>query len=337
MLSLTQETPRPPLNELTVDIEFQRCLDSLNYLIKYKGTTQARELVSFLTEQLRVNGITPPAITTTAYINTIPPESEPPYPGDIELESRIAAIIRWNALAMVVKANKHSDGLGGHISTYASSSTLYEVAFNHIFKGNAGGHSADQIYFQGHASPGNYARSYIEGRLDEYKLTHFRQELAPKGGLSSYPHPYLMPDYWQFPTVSMGLGPVMSIYQARFNRYLQNRGFLAHDPHVWCYIGDGESDEPETLGALAIAAREKLDNLTFIVNCNLQRLDGPVRGNGKIIQELEGVFTGAGWNVIKVVWGSDWDPLLNSPHRELLIKRMGEVVDGEYQKYSVMP
>ncbi|RAP33314.1 pyruvate dehydrogenase (acetyl-transferring), homodimeric type, partial [Candidatus Marinamargulisbacteria bacterium SCGC AG-410-N11] len=260
------------------------------------------------------------------------------YPGNLELEEKNMNIIRWNAMAMVVMANRNHHGIGGHISSFASCSTLYEVGFNHFFKGNGNGHEADQVFFQGHVSPGNYARAYFEGRLSAKKLHHFRQELAPGGGLSSYPHPYLMPDFWQFPTVSMGLGPILAIYQARFNRYLSARGILSEDnTNVWAFLGDGECDEPETLGALTLASRENLDNLTFIVNCNLQRLDGPVRGNGKMIQELEAVFRGAGWNVIKVVWGSNWDELLKSDHRELLIKRMGEAVDGDYQKYVVSP
>ena len=276
---------------------------------------------------------------TTPYVNTIPVHEEPSYPGDLEIEQRLRNYNRWNAMAMVVKANRDFDGLGGHISTYASSAVLYEVGFNHFFKGQTESRIGDHIYFQGHASPGIYARAYLEGRLSASKLHRFRQELSEGGGLSSYPHPYLMPDFWQFPTVSMGLGPIMSIYQARFNRYMMNRNLLKTDeePHVWCFVGDGEVDEPETLGALSIAAREKLDNLTFVVNCNLQRLDGPVRGNGKIIQELESVFRGAGWNVIKVVWSSEWDDLFKSEHADLLIKRMGEVVDGEYQKYTVEP
>ncbi len=324
-------------SKLTLEIEYQRCIDSLNYLLRYQGPDAARALISRLNNALQAEGVSPTQVTTTPYINTIRHQDEPTYPGDIAIETKISAIIRWNAVAMVVKANKHNDGLGGHISTYASSCTLYEVAFNHFFKGNAGERLGDQIYFQGHASPGIYSRGFLEGRFNESHLTHFRQELAPAGGLSSYPHPYLMPSYWQFPTVSMGLGPVMAIYQARFNRYLKNRGFLTHDPHVWCFIGDGECDEPETLGALTIAAREKLDNLIFVINCNLQRLDGPVRGNSKIIQELEGVFTGAGWNVVKVIWGSGWDKFLTHPNAPILIQRMNEVVDGEYQKYSVMP
>ena len=275
---------------------------------------------------------------TTPYINTIPPEQEPPYPGDREIERRIKSYIRWNAMAMVVKANRVHSGLGGHISTYASCATLYEVGFNHFFRGADAGQPADLVYFQGHASPGNYARAFLERRLDARHLHRFRQELAEGGGLSSYPHPYLMPDFWQFPSVSMGLAPIMSIYQARFNRYLRARGFASGaEPKIWCFVGDGEIDEPESLGALTVGAREQLDNLIWVVNCNLQRLDGPVRGNGKIIQELEGVFRGAGWHVIKVIWGSDWDALLAADRSGLLVKRMGEVVDGDYQKYSVEP
>src|SRR5437763_1641587 len=240
-------------------------------------------------------------------------------------------------MAMVVNANRKHNGLGGHISTYASCATLYEVGYNHFFRGGDDGQPADMIYFQGHATPGNYARAYLERRLDDRQLHNFRQELAEGGGLSSYPHPYLMPEFWQFPTVSMGLGPIMSIYQARFNRYLQARGLLKseREPKVWCFVGDGECDEPETLGQLSLPARENLDNLVWVVNCNLQRLDGPVRGNGKIIQELEGIFRGAGWNVIKVIWGTDWDELLAKDSKGLLLKRMEETVDGEYQKYSV--
>ena len=241
-------------------------------------------------------------------------------------------------MAMVVNANAIHDGLGGHISTFASSATLYEVAFNHFFRGRNGDFSGDIVYFQGHASPGVYARAFLEGRLTEQHLHNFRQELSQGGGLSSYPHPYLMPNFWQFPTVSMGLGPIMSLYQARFNRYLQARGIIkGEEPKVWCYIGDGETDEPETHGSLTLGSREKLDNLVWVINCNLQRLDGPVRGNGKIIQELEALFNGAGWNVIKVIWGSDWDELLARDRSGLLIKRMGEVLDGDYQKYSVEP
>jgi pyruvate dehydrogenase E1 component len=280
-----------------------------------------------------------PAPLITPYINTIPPEEEPEYPGDRETERRIKSLVRWNAMAMVVNANSRHDGIGGHISSFASSATLYEVGYNHFFRGDENGSPADLIYFQGHATPGNYARAFLEGRLNQINLKNFRQELAEGGGLSSYPHPYLMPDFWQFPTVSMGLGPIMSIYQARFIRYLQARGLAAaeKEPKVWCFVGDGETDEPETLGQLTLAARENLDNLVWVVNCNLQRLDGPVRGNGKIIQELEGVFRGAGWNVIKVIWGSNWDPLFAADETGLLIKRMEECVDGDYQKYTVEP
>ena len=275
----------------------------------------------------------------TPYINTIPVEDEPAYPGDRDTERRIKSIIRWNAMAMVVNANSKHDGLGGHISSFASSATLYEVGYNHFFHGGDGDRPADLVYFQGHATPGNYARAFLEGRLTEEHLQHFRQELAQGGGLSSYPHPYLMPDFWQFPTVSMGLGPIMSLYQARFIRYLRARGILKkeHEPKIWAFLGDGETDEPESLGALTLASREKLDNLVWVVNCNLQRLDGPVRGNGKIIQELEGAFRGAGWNVIKVIWGSNWDPILAKDETGLLVKRMEECVDGDYQKYTVEP
>ncbi len=275
----------------------------------------------------------------TPYVNTIPADQEPPYPGDRELERRIKSYVRWNAMAMVVKANRIHEGLGGHISTFASCATLYEVGFNHFFRGPDGSRPADLVYFQGHASPGNYARAYVERRIDAKQLHHFRQEVVEPGeGLSSYPHPYLMPDFWQFPTVCMGLAPILSIYQARFMRYLRARGLLkTGEPKVWCFVGDGEMDEPESMGALTLPAREELDNLIWVVNCNLQRLDGPVRGNGKIIQELEALFRGAGWNVIKVIWGSNWDPLLAADREGLLVKRMEEAVDGDYQKYSVEP
>jgi pyruvate dehydrogenase E1 component len=277
-----------------------------------------------------------PGNLTMPYVNTIPVEAQPPYPGDREIERRIKNIIRWNAMAMVVQANKHHPGIGGHISTYASVATLFEVGFHHFFRAPHDGLPGDQIYFQGHASPGLYARAYLEGRLSEQMLHRFRRELVPGGGLSSYPHPRLMPDFWQYPTVSMGLAPITSIYQARFNRYLRARGLIDHDGRrVWAFLGDGEMDEPEALGALTLAAREQLDNLIWVINCNLQRLDGPVRGNGKIIQELEAVFRGAGWNVIKVIWGDDWDQLLARDEQGLLVRRMNEVNDGQYQKYSV--
>jgi pyruvate dehydrogenase E1 component len=303
-----------------------------------QGAEKTGRLAGGLLERLRRAGVEAPKPVSTPYINTIPVEAQAPFPGDLEMERRIKSFIRWNAMAMVVNANRKHSGLGGHISTYASSATLYEVAFNHFFRGPTDSFAGDQVYFQGHASPGVYARAFLEGRLEVPQLQHFRQELAEGGGLSSYPHPYLMPDFWQFPTVSMGLGPILSIYQARFNRYLKARGFLkGEEPRVFCYVGDGESDEPETLGSLTLAARENLDNLVWVVNCNLQRLDGPVRGNGKIIQELEAAFRGAGWNVIKVIWGSNWDPLLAADTSGLLLKRMEEAVDGDYQKYSVEP
>jgi pyruvate dehydrogenase E1 component len=318
---------------------FKSLENVVEHLLKQQGSQHAHFFVESLVERLRDAGIKVPAPISTPYVNTIPVADQPPYPGEWQIEARIKSYIRWNAMAMVVNANRKHDGLGGHISTYASCATLYEVAYNHFFRGGDDGNPADLVYFQGHATPGNYARAYLERRLDERHLQNFRQELAEGGGLSSYPHPYLMPDFWQFPTVSMGLGPIMSIYQARFNRYLQARALVrwTREPKVWAFVGDGESDEPESLGQLALAARENLDNLIWVVNCNLQRLDGPVRGNGKIIQELEGVFRGAGWNVIKVIWGSDWDALLAKDSSGLLLKRMEETVDGEYQKYSVEP
>jgi pyruvate dehydrogenase E1 component len=317
-------------------------IDSLEYFLEYILKNQDPEQAAFLVEELikrlRESGLKIPSAVNTPYINTIPAEKEPAYPGNREIERRIKSYVRWNAMAMVVKANRLHPDIGGHISTYASSATLYEVAFNHFFRGGDGGRPADQVYFQGHASPGNYSRAYIEWRINAPKLHHFRQELSAVGGLPSYPHPYLMPDFWQFPSVSMGLAPIMSIYQARFNRYLQSRGLMTvEEPRVWCFVGDGEMDEPEASGALSLAGRENLDNLIWVVNCNLQRLDGPVRGNGKIIQELEALFRGAGWNVIKVIWGSDWDPLLAADEKGLLLKRMEEAVDGDYQKYSVEP
>ena len=310
----------------------------LEYILKNEESEQAASRVEELVGRLRESGLKIPYAVNTPYINTIAPEKEPPYPGNREIERRIKSYVRWNAMAMVVKANRLHPDIGGHISTYASSATLYEVGLNHFFRGGDANRLADMVYFQGHASPGAYSRAYIEWRINAPKLHHFRQELSPVGGLSSYPHPYLIPDFWQFPTVSMGLAPIMSIYQARFNRYLKSRGFLsAEEPKVWCFVGDGEMDEPESSGALSLAGRENLDNLVWVVNCNLQRLDCPVRGNGKIIQELESTFRGAGWNVIKVVWGSDWDPLLAADENGLLVKRMEEAVDGDYQKYSVEP
>jgi pyruvate dehydrogenase E1 component len=311
----------------------------LEITLKNQGPDKANLLVAGLIARLRAAGVQTPCPVSTPYINTIAPEEEPPYPGHREIERRIKSLARWNAMAMVVNANQNESGVGGHISSYASMATLYEVAYNHFFRGGEGGRLADLVYFQGHTAPGNYARAFLEYRLDEGHLHNFRMELADGGGLSSYPHPYLMPDFWQFPTVSMGLGPLMSIYQARFMRYLKARGLLAseEEPRVWAFVGDGETDEPETLGSITLAARENLDNLIWVVNCNLQRLDGPVRGNGKIIQELEGIFRGAGWNVIKVIWGSSWDGLLAQDKSGLLVRRMEEAVDGDYQKYTVEP
>lgn len=310
----------------------------LGYILKNEESEQATLLLEALIERLRQSGLKIPYAVNTPYINTIPPEKQPPYPGNREIERRIKSYVRWNAMAMVVKANRLHPDIGGHISTYASSATLYEVGLNHFFRGGDTDRPADMVYFQGHASPGAYSRAYIEWRINAPRLHHFRQELSAAGGLPSYPHPYLMPDFWQFPSVSMGLAPIMSIYQARFNRYLQSRGFFSgEEPKIWCFVGDGEMDEPEASGALSLAGRENLDNLIWVVNCNLQRLDGPVRGNGKIIQELEAVFRGAGWNVVKVIWGSDWDPLLAADHKGLLVRRMEEAVDGDYQKYSVEP
>ncbi|HEX4130298.1 MAG TPA: pyruvate dehydrogenase (acetyl-transferring), homodimeric type [Pirellulales bacterium] len=318
--------------------ETKEWLESLQYVLQAKGPERVRYLLSVLDEAAFRQGVELPFSINTPYVNTIPPSQQPVFPGNREIERRIKSIIRWNAMAMVTRANKAHDGIGGHISTFASAATLYEVAFNHFFHGKGDDYSGDQVYFQGHASPGIYARAFLEGRLTEQNLCNFRQELAKGGGLSSYPHPWLMPDFWEYPTVSMGLGPIMAIYQARFNKYLSDRGIKdTSGQHVWAFLGDGECDEPETLGAITLASREKLDNLIFVINCNLQRLDGPVRGNGKIIQELEGAFRGAGWNVVKVIWGDDWDALLEKDKSGLLVERMGEVVDGEYQKYTVMP
>ena len=308
--------------------------DMARLVLEGRAPEQQKIIISEFIRELREHSPGVPDVTTTPYLNTIPVDEQPEYPGDLEMERLIRAHVRWNAMAMVVKANK-STNVGGHIATFASLATLYEVGHNHFFRGGADGTPADMVYFQGHASPGNYSRAYLEYRLDDRHLTNFRQELRDHPGLSSYPHPYLMPDFWLFPTVSMGLGPIHSIYQARFSRYLQARGLTTTDPFVWAFIGDGESDEPETHGAIGVAGREGLDNLVWVINCNLQRLDGPVRGNGKVIQDLEGQFRGAGWNVIKVIWGSDWDALLARDTTGLLAKRMDEVVDGEYQKYIV--
>jgi pyruvate dehydrogenase E1 component len=310
----------------------------VEHVLRDQGPGTAAKFLGSLTGRLREKGVEAPRVVSTPYINTIPVERQAPFPGDWEMERRIKSYTRWNAMAMVVSANRVNSGLGGHISTYASAATLYEVAFNHFLRGRTDEFMGDMVYFQGHATPGIYARAFLEGRINEQQLHNFRQELAEGGGLSSYPHPYLMPDFWQFPTVSMGLGPLLSIYQARFNRYLRSRKITSGDePKVWAFVGDGETDEPETLGSLTLAARENLDNLVWVINCNLQRLDGPVRGNGKIIQELEAVFQGAGWNVIKVIWGSAWDELLAADKSGLLIRRMEEAVDGDFQKYSVEP
>jgi pyruvate dehydrogenase E1 component len=316
-------------------LEQREWIESLDYVIQQGDRGRVQRLLATLRHRARMSGVSLPFTAVTAYVNSIRAEEQTPLPGSQEVERRIKSLVRWNAMAMVVRANRLSDGIGGHISTYASAATLYEVAFNHFFRGKKDG-EGDIIYFQGHASPGIYARAFLEGRIPVEKLENFRQELAPNGGLSSYPHPWLMPDFWEFPTVSMGLGPIMAIYQARFNRYLEDRGLRKPSTSkVWAFLGDGETDEPEALGAISLAAREKLDNLIFVINCNLQRLDGPVRGNGQIVQELEAIFRGAGWNVIKVLWGTDWDPLLASDHDGLLAKRMGEIVDGQYQKYAV--
>ncbi len=311
-------------------------LESLEDVLHSRGHRRVREILTELQIYAQKRGVSLPMTSRTPYVNSIAPDRQPPFPGNRELERRIKSIIRWNAMAMVVKANRENDGIGGHISSYASSATLYEVGFNHFFRGPDHPSGGDLIFFQGHASPGIYSRAFLEGRLTEKQLEHFRRDLAPGGGASSYPHPWLMPGFWQFPTVSMGLGPIMAIYQARFIRYLDDRGLRPyHGQKVWAYLGDGETDEPETLGAISLASRERLDNLIFVVNCNLQRLDGPVRGNGSIVQELEAVFRGVGWNVIKVLWGSDWDDLLARDDDGRLARRMSEVVDGEYQKYAV--
>src|SRR5690348_1003818 len=319
-------------------VEQREWREALDYVIQQGDRGRVQRLLATLRHHSRMSGVALPFTAVTAYVNTIPPAEETPLPGSQEIERRIKSLIRWNAMAMVVRANRVSDGIGGHISTYASAATLYEVGFNHFFRGKGREGDGDIIYFQGHASPGIYARAFLEGRFGVEQLENFRRELQEGGGLSSYPHPWLMPDFWEFPTVSMGLGPLMSIYQARFNRYLVNRGLKPKtDAKVWAFLGDGETDEPVSFGAIGLAARERLDNLIFVVNCNLQRLDGPVRGNGQIIQELEAQFRGAGWNVIKVLWGSEWDPILAQDTDGLLVKRLGQAVDGEYQKIVVSP
>jgi pyruvate dehydrogenase E1 component len=310
-------------------------LDALEELVEHQGEERGGYVLGRLLEAAQRYGLRVRGLVQTPYVNTIPAHEQPRYPGDTRIERRIRSILRWNAAAMVLRANQAEPGIGGHLATYASLATLYEVGFNHFFRGRDEGRAGDFIYFQGHSSPGIYARAFLEGRLTEEQLVHYRREAGGRG-LSSYPHPWLMPKFWEFPTVSMGLGPISAIYHARFMRYLRDRGIRdTGDARVWCFVGDGECDEPETLGALWLASREKLDNLIFVINCNLQRLDGPVRGNGKIIQELESVFSGAGWNVLKVIWSSDWDPLLESDETGLLVRRMNEAVDGDYQRYSV--
>ena len=315
--------------------ETQEWIESIDDALEEHGYERARFLLEELIDYAQAKGARLPFNTNTPFINTIQPGDEPDYPGDNEIERKIKSIIRWNAMAMVVRANTNTPGIGGHISTYASSANLYEVAFNHFFKGPGHPDGGDLIFFQGHGSPGQYARAFLEGRFTEKNLENFRRELTP-GGLSSYPHPYLMPEFWQFATVSMGLGPIMAIYQARFLGYISDRGIVEKsDRKVWAFLGDGEMDEPESKGALTLASKEELDNLIFVVNCNLQRLDGPVRGNTKVIQELEGAFRGAGWNVIKVVWGSDWDSLIEKDTSGKLLQRMEEVIDGDLLKYVV--
>jgi pyruvate dehydrogenase E1 component len=326
-------TPKSPFEDID-PTETQEWLESIDSVLRAQGPERAHFLLEKLVDFTRRSGTYLPFKPNTAYLNTISKAQEPEYPGDRSLERRNEAYLRWNALAMVVQANRASSEYGGHIASYASAATLYEVGFNHFWRAKSDSHPGDMIFMQGHSSPGIYARAYLEGRLDESQLLRFRQEVRG-GGLSSYPHPWLMPDFWQFPTVSMGLGPMTAIFQARFVRYLEHRGIVPpSDRKVWAFLGDGEMDEPESMGALTMPVREKLDNLIFVINCNLQRLDGPVRGNGKIIQELEAAFLGAGWNVIKVLWGSRWDPLLERDQKGLLKRLMEECVDGEYQNFK---
>ena len=327
------EFPSNP--QIDSEEEVAEWLAAFDEVVDQEGANRGCDLLTSLMNRARESGVKVPVQLNTPYINTIPVEEEVPYPGDRLLERRIKSLIRWNAMAMVHRQNKKDPGIGGHISTYSSLATLLEVGFNHFFHARYGDEPGDFIYFQGHSSPGVYARAYLEGRLSEEQVLNFRHELRGAPGLPSYPHPWLMPDFWRFPTVSMGLGPLNAIYQARFMRYLENRGIIPATPRkVWAFVGDGETDEPESMGSLTLAAREKLDNLIFVINCNLQRLDGPVRGNGKIINELEAAFRGAGWNVIKLVWGGDWDKLFARDKNGILLKRMEEVVDGEYQSYK---
>jgi pyruvate dehydrogenase E1 component len=314
--------------------ETREWLDALDEVVRHTGPERASFLLLELTKHAVDAGLRLPPAITSPFRNTIAPADQKMMPGDLFMERRIRSLVRWNAVAMVMRANDNDEGLGGHISSFSSSATLYDVGFNYFFRGTDGGHPGDLVFYQGHSAPGMYARSYLEGRIEEPQLDNFRREVDGNG-LSSYPHPWLMPDYWQFPTVSMGLGPIQAIYQARVLKYQQSRGLVDHgDRNVWCFMGDGECDEPESLGAISLAGREKMGNLIFVINCNLQRLDGPVRGNGKIIQELEGVFRGAGWNTLKVIWGRKWDPLLEKDKTGLLQKRMDEVCDGELQNYK---
>ena len=337
-MSETFKTPDQIIDQL-VDTDPQESSEwheSFDAVLKNAGPVRARYLMLSLLKRARERNVDLPYLRTTDYINSIPPEREPEFPGDEVIERRIRRYMRWNAAMLVHRAQRPGVGVGGHISSYASSASLYEVGFNHFFRGQDHPGGGDQIYFQGHASPGMYARAFMEGRLSEHQLDGFRQEISHEGGgLSSYPHPRLMPEFWQFPTVSMGLGPLNAIYQARFNRYLHNRNIKdTSDQRVWAFLGDGEMDEPESVGAISLAAREGLDNLTFVINCNLQRLDGPVRGNGKIIQELESIFGGAGWNVLKVVWGREWDPLLAQDREGALVNLMNQTPDGDYQTFK---
>jgi pyruvate dehydrogenase E1 component len=323
----------PDVNDLE---EIWEWVESFDAVLQEGGPQLAKRILQQIRRRAQLAGLEVPFTANTPYVNTIPLSQQPPYPGDQEMERRIKSLVRWNALAMVIRANRVEHNIGGHISTFGSAATLFEVGFNHFFRARSPEFEGDTVYFQGHAAPGVYARAFLEGRLSVEKLENFRRELKSGGGLSSYPHPWLMPEFWEAPTVSMGLGPIMAIYQARFNRYLENRGLKpVTDAKVWAFLGDGETDEPEALGAITLAPRESLDNLIFVINCNLQRLDGPVRGNGKIVQELEAAFRGAGWNVIKVLWGSDWDPLFEQDTEGLLRKRLDDLLDGEAQKLSV--
>ncbi len=333
---MVRENEHKGLSHQTAEQENREWIESLEYVMQTDGRERARELLRVLLQHASKRGVPANFPGSTPYLNTIAHTDEPPYAGSREIERRIKSLVRWNAMAMVVRANRERDGIGGHISSYGSAATLYEVAFNHFLRGPDAEGGGDIVYFQGHAAPGMYARAYLEGRLTERDLENFRAELHPEGGLSSYPHPWLMPTFWQFPTVSMGLGPICAIYQARFNNYLCDRGIQdTSKQRVWAFLGDGEMDEPESMGALTLASRERLDNLTFVINCNLQRLDGPVRGNGQIIQELEAAFRGAGWKVFKVILGSNWDELLEADKGGYIAKRMAEIVDGEVQRYFI--